>query len=156
MAESGEVVKPPGGPAREAEFAPSPAEHRNGLLEEARAASMTSRTKSCAEFISPGPWLTQPSLPPWHGLWVSSPIPGFADPCSVHLSATGRDLERFTQESAQGLAVVDGRPRAHVLHLLQKESPGLASRLPLSSSRRQWRALNTLQCQAFALAVPFA
>ena len=73
MTGSGEVVKPPVGPAREAELAPSPAECRNGLLEKVKAASMTNRTKTNprAEFLTPGPRALAHSALPASLAWTA-------------------------------------------------------------------------------------
>lgn len=139
----------------------SPAECRNGLLEEAKAASMTNRTKTnpCAELVTPGPRALGHSALPASLAWTEGFKPHSRIRCTLALFISlpqgeiWRDLLRGQHRVRLR---VHGRPRDHILHLLQKESPGLASRLLLSSSRRPRLALNTLQRQAFALVVPSA
>lgn len=102
VAEPGEVAKPPVGPAREAEFAPPSVECRNGLLQEMTVESMPNRAKTnpCADLITCGPRALAHSTPPASLAWTAAFKPHSLihyTPPSIHLSATGRDLERFTQ-----------------------------------------------------------
>ena len=152
MTGSGEVVKPPVGPAREAELAPSPVECRNGLLEEVKAASMTNRTKTNprAEFLTPGS-LSPPCLPGMDCGFQTQ----FTDSLTLALFISPPQGEIYSGVSTGSRRGWTEGPEPTSCTCSERCLQGsLADCLshPAAAHGRPWM----LQCKAFALAVPSA